>query len=277
MKKVVAIKKYQLVLMGLGIIMLILAASFFGLIGILISSLLLGMFLKVAEESARITIGIPVSKASFFSLTIAFLEMGIFLAVWLLSIDSWSSFLPLALTGLIVGPIFFFIGQILIGWTTKKRQMKECDVILLFAFGGSYENNEPLMSLVDRKFPVEIPVFTQKSISGWLKRYNKHRPIFEAQQPSNFHLSTYGLIEKFLAKTQEENWTKVYLVAAKPHHKRCRRDILKSGIEPVETLWVNVPYYCEDKQPWTRDSINFWFREVIIKLIPFPIYQYICR
>ena len=153
--------------------------------------------------------------------------------------------------------------------------------IVAFAFGRDYNLNSNLQIAQiasDTALEQNIPVYTQPDV---LLREGVEAEYISCQadekQPSTLEMARQAI---FWAKNQKIN--NLLVVAAKPHMKRCVRDLTHSAKKIGIKIKIEQPkipplqwFYTESKQKHTRSFWQWWSREIILRLLPFHIYKYI--
>lgn len=155
--------------------------------------------------------------------------------------------------------------------------MKKPDVVVAFAFSKEGKANWDIgchAEYVAKKH--EIPLFTQKDVSKHLKPSSV--VIFNAEEKEKY-LSTLGIVNAFKKMAETKNWRTVFVVAAPCHIERCCRDLKRVGFHIVTSDYFKVAYIfsfwynSKDSQIWVRNPIIWWFREIILRLMPWKLYS----
>lgn len=148
-------------------------------------------------------------------------------------------------------------------------------VILAMAFGVGQQINYPLKREVEQLANLKgYPVYTQHDL-GVILDLRPGVTLMMAHQPGE-HISSLAIIEQFAQAAKVNGWKAVKLVAARQHLWRCARDLREALPEvyvdkiPVETA------YLPDIQPWVTSPLRWWMRELIIRLLPWPLYRRLC-
>ena len=147
-------------------------------------------------------------------------------------------------------------------------------VVLAVAFGAGKSINQPIKKEVEKMVSLKgYDVFTQLDLAEILELKAGH--LFLANQYGD-HISTLALIKQFVFMAKVYDWKSVRLVAARQHIWRCARDLRHLAPEMHVQLYPVTVEYGPDTQLWVRSSIGWWAREIVIRLLPWPIYKKIC-
>ena len=147
-------------------------------------------------------------------------------------------------------------------------------VVLAMAFGTGKAINQPIKKQVEEMVALKgYDVFTQPDLAEILELKAGH--LFLANQYGN-HMSTLALIKQFVFMAKVYDWKSVRLIAARQHIWRCARDLRHLAPEMHVQLYPVTVEYGPDTQLWVRSSIGWWAREIVIRLLPWPIYKKIC-
>lgn len=172
----------------------------------------------------------------------------------------------------------------------NKENEKDFDVIFAFAFGSPADliSNCNIAERAKNIFEdsEEIkPLLTQKDIVNAFPLFYKrrHRKIFIGDDHKTEYLSTLKLIKKFNKLAEENNWKKVLVIAAPMHATRCVRDLRKMGFDAYEDKYLKEHYnmaliwwyHHNSAQFWTRSGLFWWSREIILRMLPWKIYEWI--
>ncbi|MBI5306230.1 hypothetical protein HZB04_01435 [Candidatus Wolfebacteria bacterium] len=167
------------------------------------------------------------------------------------------------------------------------------DVILAFSFGGNDEIDIVNWRIGARAKRLaqkyNAPMVIQAEIinkAAQVTPFNggdyEFNPIVIGSNTA--HLSTFQVILEFSKFAEERGWKKVSAVAAPPHCRRCIRDLKKFGFEIFKDSYnsfkdysIYVWYNIESSQWWTRSLLNWWIREIPLRLLPWRIYKKIAR
>ncbi|HRT11022.1 MAG TPA: hypothetical protein P5194_00570 [Patescibacteria group bacterium] len=142
------------------------------------------------------------------------------------------------------------------------------------AFGTGKAINQPIKKQVEEMVALKgYDVFTQPDLAEILELKAGH--LFLANQYGN-HMSTLALIKQFVFMAKVYDWKSVRLIAARQHIWRCARDLRHLAPEMHVQLYPVTVEYGPDTQLWVRSSIGWWAREIVIRLLPWPIYKKIC-
>lgn len=161
-----------------------------------------------------------------------------------------------------------------------EMEMKEYDLIFVFAFGApeTLESNKRLANCAERVFKGQIIktplIITQEDIPISVPH------IIAANDEK--YLSSLGII--IYAKRRPEIqilWRnkkplKILVIAVGPHLKRCVRDVKKifpGHIVQGKSPYNDFPFCKESTQQWTRSWLSWWPRELILRILPWPIYK----
>lgn len=95
--------------------------------------------------------------------------------------------------------------------------------------------------------------------------------------------NTLKLINEFAELAKKNNWKKVLVIAAPMHAKRCVKDLRKMGFNAYEDKYLRKQYNFSSiwwynhnsTQTWTRSGLYWWSREIILRLLPWKIYEWI--
>ncbi|MBI5401494.1 hypothetical protein HZB05_01550 [Candidatus Wolfebacteria bacterium] len=153
--------------------------------------------------------------------------------------------------------------------------MKKPDVVVAFAFSKEGNANKDL-AIYARYIATEygVPIFTQTDIS-------KHLPptvtVFTAEEGEKY-LSTLGVSISFAEVAKKKNWRKPFIIAAPCHSWRCQRDLKKIGFQVVSDDYLRAYYFKfwyapKDRQIWVHNPCIWWFREIILRLMPWKLYS----
>ncbi len=148
-------------------------------------------------------------------------------------------------------------------------------VILAMAFGVGRPINYPLKREVERLTNLKgYLVYTQHDL-GSILELQSGMSLVMAHQTGD-HISSLATIEQFAQAAEMNGWKSVKLVAASQHIWRCARD-LKEVLPKVhvQQIAVETPYL-SDVQPWVTSPLRWWTRELIIRLLPWPLYRRLC-
>jgi len=161
------------------------------------------------------------------------------------------------------------------------KQLKP-DVLITFAFT---ENGLANYTLAEKSIEFarfnNLPMFTQEDISKKIectsvKILNNHDQLYIRESDS--YLSTLGLIHGLKKVAEERNWNNVVVAAAPVHCWRCVRDLRKMGFHVLGCLNVGIrtnKYWFNDNDPqiWVRNSLFWYIRESILRLLPWRVYS----
>lgn len=179
---------------------------------------------------------------------------------------------------------------------TKSDQVKSEPIIgvVAFAFGmPSTVHSNILIADIARDVARNLgnhdhqilPVFTQTGVRieavGQLDI-----PVEYLEQSRRYTPTTLQVARGAVRWAMRRGITKIIVVAARPHLKRCMRDMsstihgVGAEIEVTYSRHVNmVPiedWFCQDSlQPRTRSRRRWWIKESILKVVPFFIYKLI--
>lgn len=177
----------------------------------------------------------------------------------------------------------------------KKDKEKDFDVIFAFAF-GSPENLISNHNIAERAkeiyydYSQNIPLMTQTDIAFSPLLYDERKNYLKNLWLLDFvgchrnnHFSTLKLIKRFKEYAEINNWKKVLVIAAPMHSKRCVRDLKKMGFDAYEDKYLREKYsmasiwwyHHKSTQFWTRSGLYWWPREIILRLLPWKIYEWI--
>lgn len=163
-----------------------------------------------------------------------------------------------------------------------KMNQLEPDVLITFAFTIDGLANYTLAeeSIKFARFN-NLPVFTQKDISkkiecNSVKILNNYNQILYIKE-SDSYLSTLGLILSFKKVANGMNWKNVIVAAAPVHCWRCVRDLRKAGFNVLGCLNVGARtnrywFNSDDPQIWVRNSLFWYIREFILRVLPWNMY-----
>lgn len=148
-------------------------------------------------------------------------------------------------------------------------------VILALAFGQGWTINLPLKWQVEKMVAQTqgSEIYTQHDLGVIL---NMPVQILGIAQQRGKYMSTLAVIEQFAQMAKMLGYSHVKLIAAKQHMWRCYRDLKKVlPTVAIERVPVEVPY-TPDTQTWVSSPLRWWFREIILRLLPWKIYKLLC-
>jgi len=155
--------------------------------------------------------------------------------------------------------------------------LKKPDVIVAFAFSRNGTANKKIASYSDYKSDeYGIPIFTQKDVSKHLEKTSV--PVFLAEEKDGKYLSTLSIAKSLEKMAIERKWQTVLVIAAPCHIWRCCRDLKKLGFQVISddylrTYHFKFWYAPKDPQIWIHNPIIWWFRETILRLMPWKLYS----
>lgn len=125
--------------------------------------------------------------------------------------------------------------------------------------------------------PEKIPIFTQNDV---VKYYNKEDKksvtIFIAEEQEDSYLSTLKIVKQFKNEAIKQNWKNVLVVAHSNHVCRCVRDLKKHGFVITAKKCPSIYWNKNDSQVWVRNPLFWWTREIILRILPFHLYEWLC-
>ncbi len=134
----------------------------------------------------------------------------------------------------------------------------------------------------------KIPLYTQLDVplfSGF-REWPKDRGVtFIDEKPGN-PPPTLRIAKNAVKWVKNLGLTNIWIVAAPPYVRRCRRDLkyafreakiqIKVGIADDIWRYPGGEWFCEDStQSRTRSSKNWWPREIVLRLLPMFIYKHV--
>lgn len=159
--------------------------------------------------------------------------------------------------------------------------MEKPDIILAFGFGTEGEPNRYIaLYAKDCSRRYGVKVFTEEYVMPYLKDISGMGVVFFAEREGR-HLSTFRIIDSFKnsAYVRRNHCKRVLLIAAPCHRGRCIRDLRKFGFEVIEDQSVMKSfrtmnwYNRDDPMFWVWNSFFWWWREIILRLLPWKIYS----
>jgi len=147
--------------------------------------------------------------------------------------------------------------------------------IVAFAFGppDSIEPNQTLSIITTKKArELNARVYAQKDI----KITAKGVKVDYVKQNNKKALSTLQVAEKTVEWIKKNNITNLYVMAAKPHLWRCKRDIGEILEREKINITIHTCFELIFKENWfydIRDEKEWIKREKIIKKMPFWLYS----
>lgn len=139
------------------------------------------------------------------------------------------------------------------------------DVIVVFPFGI----NDELLADETSKYSKPKAIFTTGDLSNFFFCYSG---VLIAEEKENERLSTLGFVRQFAELAKEKKWNRILIVAAPPHLYRATRDMRKVLGKEIQIEGVKPSLKCR----WfknRRKAIRWWCREMILRLMPFKLYQ----
>ncbi len=156
--------------------------------------------------------------------------------------------------------------------------------VVAFGFGApeTILSNKRIAFIASQKArELNAPVYTQLDI----RVLPRVKVEYTEEKPGN-PPPTLRLARGAVQWAKQRGFSKIYIVAAKPHLWRALRDIKKAVREAGEKIEVHVcreieqyhedSWFCPDSiQQRTRSQKDWQGRELILKLMPFFIYKHL--
>jgi hypothetical protein len=121
--------------------------------------------------------------------------------------------------------------------------------------------------------------YTQKDISEKIpNKFQSYLTYITAKQPEGEYITSLGIIEQFKAEAERRGWKRILVIAVPQHAWRCVRDCRKmcpeifferAYLKKERKTWYNR----KDPQFWIWSPFIWWFREIILRMLPFPLYK----
>lgn len=148
-------------------------------------------------------------------------------------------------------------------------------VILALAFGVGCPINYPIKKEVERLANLKgYPIFTQQDLGSTLELTLKV-PLTMAYQFGD-DISSLAVIRQFAHFVKLNGWTNVTLIAARQQIWRCARD-LRRLLPKVYIHEIPVDTgYIPDIQRRVTSPLIWWSRELVVRALPWPLYQRLC-
>lgn len=155
--------------------------------------------------------------------------------------------------------------------------MKKYDVVAVFAFGLPPE-------LESNKLLIKRAAYLG-SIYNILVIAEGALPESETYQDNIFYLTpeenytTLRFVKFFVNLANKNGWKNVLVVAAPCHSKRCCRDLERFGFSTTydkHFFFCGVSLFNRKSFQWfTRSRFLYFLREIPLRLLPWPIYNFI--
>lgn len=146
------------------------------------------------------------------------------------------------------------------------------DVVVLFPFG----ENDDLLEYAAVKFsdPHITSIFTTSNFATFFRPITAPSSLFIAEEKEGKYLSTLGFAFQFAELREKKGWKNIVVVAAPPHLKRALRDIRKAvgKNQSLSIIGVKPAVKCS----WFKSrskALKWWLREIILRIMPFRLYQ----
>ncbi len=154
--------------------------------------------------------------------------------------------------------------------------------IVAFAFGtpSSIQSNVRIASMAVQRVRLHSGlVYTQRDVP-----LDPDIPVVFTPEESGSPPPTLRICRGAVRWARQEKLDELWIAAAGPHLWRCRRDLLRAIDEVGIDLAVRIcqesgsnagsEWYCEDStQSRTRSVSAWWTRELLLRCLPFWLYQ----
>ena len=162
----------------------------------------------------------------------------------------------------------------------KEKEAVKPDVIVAFGFSKKGAANRAIARAAIASVAFYgVPVFTQDDV---LHEMELRVVRVQSANEERGYLSTLGICKQF-KYFADRNWNhaKIRVIAAPMHQWWCERDLKRLGFEifePPTKTRVTEPqiggwYNPSDPQIWVRNRWIWWSRELILRALPWFIYQ----
>jgi len=147
--------------------------------------------------------------------------------------------------------------------------------ILAMAFGVSRQSNYSIKKVVEivanRKGCL---IFAQPDLGSTLELNSEVSLVIACQFSEN--ISSLAVIRQFAHFVKLNGWTNVTLIAARQQIWRCARD-LRRLLPKVYIHEIPVDTgYIPDIQRRVTSPLIWWSRELVVRALPWPLYQRLC-
>lgn len=161
------------------------------------------------------------------------------------------------------------------------------DVILTLAFGFppdlkmnkllARETEKVVMKLkvpafIERDIPVDLDIISMAGEK--IEIYGRNIPAYLPCLKIMISFRDWWM-------KNDEGWQSVLLLVAPPYRKRCIRDLKRVMpdiivlIEPFEFIDRGFWFSSSSSQWWTRSRWPWMFREVLISILPWKVYEWL--